>query len=105
MSILIANLKHLYQRRGAWFAYLIILCMVPMALFGLKYDRYLGFLLISFWTGVFAGNMQKDVLMKPFSFCLPGHRRIPTLFIFCVGGVVNLILGCVFLMYPGLDFP
>ena len=105
MSILIANSKHLYQRRGAWFAYLIILCMVPMALFGLKHGRYLGFLLVSFWTGVFAGNMQKDVLMKPFSFCLPGHRRIPRLFIFWIGGVVNLILGCVFLMYPGLDFP
>jgi len=43
--------------------------------------------------------------MKPFSFCLPGHRRIPRLFIFWIGGVVNLILGCVFLMYPGLDFP
>ena len=46
MSILTANLKHLYQRRGAWFVYLIILCMVPMALFGLKHDRYLGFLFI-----------------------------------------------------------
>ncbi|MHC4105842.1 MAG: hypothetical protein ACYSR9_12945 [Planctomycetota bacterium] len=105
MSIFVANLKHLYQRRGAWFGYLMILCMVPMALIGLIHDRYLGFLLVSFWAGVFAGNMQKDVLMKPFSFCLPGHRRIPRPFIFWIGGVVNLILGCVFLMYPGLDFP
>ena len=112
MSILIANMKHLYQCRGAWFGYLMILCMVPMALLpigftklGLKHDRYLGFLLVSFWTGVFAGNMQKDVLMKPFSFCLPNHRRIPKLFIFCVGGVINLILGCVFLYYKGLGFP
>jgi hypothetical protein len=105
MSIFVGNLKHLYQRRGAWFTYLIILCMVPMALIGLIHDRYMGFFLVSFWTGVFAGNMQKDVLMKPFSFCLPGHRRIPKLFIFCVGGVFNLILGCVFLIYPGLDFP
>ena len=112
MSIFVANLKHLYQRRGAWFGYLMILCMAPMVLlpislakFGFEHERYLGFLLISFWTGVFVGNMQKDVLMKPFSFCLPGHRRIPKLIIFLIGGVVNLILGCVFLMYPGLDFP
>ncbi len=109
MDILTANLKHFYQHRGAWFGYLIILCVVPVALLPLFFtrfdDRYLGYLLISFWTGVFAGNMQKDVLMKPFSFCLPGHRRIPRLFIFWIGGVVNLILGCVFLMYPGLDFP
>jgi hypothetical protein len=112
VGILTANLKHLYQRRGAWFAYLIILSMVPMALFpiwltklGLKHDRYLGFLLVSFWTGVFAGNMQADVLMKPFSFCLPGHRRIPKLFIFLIGAVVNLSLGCVFLHHTGLGFP
>ena len=106
MSILTANMKHLYQCRGAWFGYLIILCGVPIALFFTKFDdRYLGYLLISFWTGVFAGNMQKDVLTKPFSFCLPGHRRIPKLFIFWIGGVVNLILGCVFLLYPGLSFP
>jgi len=112
MSIFVANLKHLYQRRGAWFGYLMILCMALMALspiwlikLGMKGDRYLGFLLVSFWTGVFAGNMQKDVLMKPFSFCLPGHRRIPKLFIFLIGGVVNLILGCIFLQYTGFGFP
>lgn len=106
MGILTVNLKHLYQPRGVWFGHLIILCGVPIALFFTKfYDRYLGYLLISFWTGVFAGNMQKDVLTKPFSFCLPGHRRIPKLFIFWIGGVVNLILGCVFLLYPGLSFP
>jgi len=109
MGILTVNLKHLYQPRGVWFGHLIILCGVPIALFPLFFtqfdDRYLLYLLISFWTGVFVGNMQKDVLMKPFSFCLPGHRRIPKLFIFWIGGIVNLILGCVFLLYPGLSFP
>lgn len=112
MGILIANLKHLYQRRGAWFAYLCILCMVLLALLpfwltkiGLKHDRYLGFLLVSFWAGVFSGVMQRDVLVKPFSFCLPGHRRIPKLFIFCVGSVINLILGCVFLYHNALGSP
>jgi hypothetical protein len=106
MSILTANMKHLYQCLGTWFGYLIILCGAPIVLFFTKFDdRYLGYLLISFWAGVLAGNMQKDVLTKPFSFCLPGHRRIPKLFIFWIGGVVNLILGCVFLLYPGLNFP
>jgi hypothetical protein len=109
MGILTVNLKHLYQPRGVWFGHLIILCGVPIALFPLFFtqfdDRYLLYLLISFWTGVFVGNMQKGVLTKPFSFCLPGHRRIPKLFIFWIGGVVNLILGCVFLLYPGLSFP
>jgi len=108
MSILAANLKHLYQRRAAWLWYLIILAQTPAVLLLIyltQFDRYLWYLIISLLTGILAGSMQKDVLVKPFSFCLPGHRRIPRPFVFWIGGVVNLILGCVFLWYPGLGFP
>ena len=55
--------------------------------------------------GILAGGLQKDILTKPFSFCLPNHRQIPRAFIFWIGGVVNLFLGCVFLGYPELSFP
>ncbi|MFC1678091.1 hypothetical protein ACFL3G_13665 [Planctomycetota bacterium] len=108
MTILTANLKHLYQRRAAWLWYFVIICMTPVVLFPLwltELDRYLGYLIISMYTGLLAGGLQKDVLNKPFSFCLPGHRRIARPFFFWVGGVVNLILGLVFLGYPGLEFP
>jgi hypothetical protein len=106
MSILAANLKHLYQRRSVWFWYVILLCQIPAVLLPLysKTDRCLGYLIISLLAGILAGGLQKDVLVKPFSFCLPGHRRIPRPFVFWIG-VVNLILGCVFLRYPGLGFP
>jgi len=107
MSILAANLKHLYQRRGAWLWYFILLCQMPVVLssFYSKTDRYLGYLIASLLMGVLAGGLQKDVLSKPFAFCLPGYRQIVRPFFFWIGGVASLILGCVFLGYPGLGFP
>ena len=108
MSILAANLKHLYQRRSVWFWYVILLAQTPMILMPpslTRFDRYLGYLIASLLTGILAGGSQKDVLIKPFSFCLPNHRRIARAFIFWIGIVVNLLLGCVFLWYPGLGFP
>ena len=107
MSILAANLKHLYQRRSVWFWHVILLCQISMILlsFYSKTDRYLGYLIVNLLTGIFAAALQKNVLSKPFSFCLPGHRHIARPLVFWIGGTVNLILGCVFLGYPGLDFP
>ena len=108
MSVLAVNFKHLYQRRLAWFWYFILLSQTPWILLPIltsQHDRHLGYLIISLITGILAGGLQKDVLAKPFSFCLPGHRRIPRAFIFWTGGVVNLLLGCIFLAYPGLSFP
>ena len=108
MSILTVNLKHFYQRRGAWLWYVLILCQTPvilMPVFLTRFDRYLGYLIASLLVGTIAGGMQKDVLIKPFSFCLPGHRYIARPFVFWIGGTVNLILGCVFLGYPELDLP
>ena len=94
MSILAANLKHLYQRRGVRFWYVLLLCQMPMILMPSKFDRYLGYLIVSLLMGVLAGGLQKDILTKPFSFCLPGHRRITRTFIFRIGYVVNPIFAC-----------
>ena len=110
MSVLTANLKHLYQRRGAWFWYLVILFWIPMIYSPLfardaRAERYLGYLLISYFSGLIAGSVQKEILSKPFSFCLPGHNEIPRRFIFWVGVVINGLLGFVFMFYPGLEFP
>ncbi|MCK5173119.1 MAG: hypothetical protein KAR47_06985 [Planctomycetes bacterium] len=108
MNILAANLKHLYQRHGAWLWYVILLALTPVVLLPLRFPmikRYLGYLLISLLAGNLAGGMQKDVMIRPLSFCLPGHHRIPRLVVFWVGGVLSLILGCVFFGYPGLAFP
>jgi len=47
--------------------------------------------------------MQKEILTKPFSYCLPGHRKIPRNIVFWVGVVFNGLLSLLFLAYPGLD--
>ena len=106
MSILAANLKHLYQRRGAWFWYLVILVMIPtMAFINSESGRYLGYLLTSYLVGFLVGAVQKEILSKPFSFCLPGHTGIPRRFIVWVGVVINALLGFVFIFHLGLGYP
>ena len=107
MSILTANLKHLYQRRGVWLWYLVIMCQIPMiySFFLARDGRYLGYLVLSFLSGAIAASIQKEILSKPFSFCLPGHNEIPRRFILWVGVVLNGLLGFVFMFYPGLEFP
>lgn len=108
MNILRANLKHLYQRRAMWFWYFFMWCMSPLLLlpvFLAECDRFLGYVALSFFWGLLAAGLQKEILTKPVSFCLPGHRKIPRQFIFRTGFVINGLLGLVFLAYPGLDFP
>jgi len=106
MSILAANLKHLYQRRGAWLWYFIILGQTPIIYLSIrsKAGRYLGYLLISYFSGMIVGSLQKEISSKPFSFCLPGHSEIPRRFIFWVGVVLNGLLGLVFMFCPEPEF-
>ncbi|MHC4721235.1 MAG: hypothetical protein ACYS6I_00855 [Planctomycetota bacterium] len=108
MNILRANLKHLYQRRAMWLWYFIIFCQFPLLILPVcsaEFERFLGYVVLSFFWGLLTAGLQKEILSKPLSFCLPGHRKIPRQFIFRTGFVVNGLLGLVFLAYPGLDFP
>jgi hypothetical protein len=91
-----------------WFWYFFMLCLFPLLMLPVcqaEFDRFLGYLVLSFWWGLLTAGLQKEILTKPVSFCLPGHRNIPRQFIFRIGFVVNGLLGLVFLAYPGLDFP
>jgi hypothetical protein len=105
MRILQANLKHLYQRRALWWWYLFMLGFMPLMLMPFIIDRYLGYLVISFLVGSLLAGLQRDILAKPFSFCLPGHQQISRRFLFWTGAVVNAVLGLVFFAYPGIGLP
>lgn len=96
MSILAVNLKHLYQRRAFWFVYLLLGCF-------LFRGRFVGFLMLAVVFGLLAAALPVEVLSRPFSFCLPGHRRIPRQFVFVVGVVLNCLGALIFLAYPGLQ--
>jgi len=100
MSILAVNLKHLYQRRAFWFVYLLLGCFLhPVVGRG----WFVGFLMLAMVFGLLAAALPVEVLSRPFSFCLPGHRRIPRQFVFVVGVVLNCLGALTFLAYPGLQ--
>ncbi|MHC4745508.1 MAG: hypothetical protein ACYS8Z_26640, partial [Planctomycetota bacterium] len=109
MSILTANLKHLYQRRGMWLIYLLF---VPMAFTFLKGplleekpDRgdFVGFAVLPFFIGFILTLPQMDVFSKPMSYCLPGHRRMFRRYVFGTGIAISVLCSLLFLSHPDLS--
>ncbi|MBW8015495.1 MAG: hypothetical protein FVQ82_04850 [Planctomycetes bacterium] len=110
MSILKANLKHLYQRRGLWFLYGLMCLTLPALILaiigssGPKKGVCVSLVVIfSSMAGLFACSMQIDTAIKPFSFCLPGHRRVKRQFLLIVAIATNLVFALIFLLYPGIS--
>ena len=108
MNILAVNLKHLYQRRGLWQVYLFLGFFVWVSII-MAFDdpavgggRFIGLVVSALLVGLMAAVLQMEVLTKPFSYCLPGQRKVARKFIFWVGTVVNFLGSLIFLMYPGL---
>ena len=108
MTILTANLKHLYQRRGLWFVHGLIALLIYVLFFSPVISDTPGkapffiLVILSNLVGIYACAMQTEIAVKPFSFCLPGYRRVRCHFLFIIGVVVNLLFIFVFLRYPGL---
>jgi len=110
MSILRANLKHLYQKRSFWFiglffgtfAFLIIMVLIE-AVTENKQGRFFAPAILMFFVGTFIATLPIDVLTKPFSYCLPGHRKIPREFLSFVGLPLSFLWSLSFLFYPDLN--
>jgi hypothetical protein len=102
MRVLLANLKHFYQRRGLWIAYvgltivawLMVQWVLPTP--GKGRGVFGGFLVCSFLWGLLVATTQMETASKPFSFCLPGHRDVVRKLVFLAGFVVSLALVLVF---------
>jgi hypothetical protein len=101
MRILLANFKHLYQRRGLWVVYAglgpIVWLVMQKALSAPTKGEGLfgGFLVCSFLGGLLVAALQMETASKPFSFCLPGHRNAVRGLVFLVGLAVSLVLFCI----------
>jgi len=109
MSILTVNLKHLYQRRGLWLVYLA-LCFFAFLSIAASFERpvagegrFTGLIVMALVVGLYLAVLPIEVLSKPFSYCLPGHRKVVGRFIFCVGAAFNFLGSLLFLRYPGLN--
>ncbi|MBN2272464.1 MAG: hypothetical protein JXN61_17765, partial [Sedimentisphaerales bacterium] len=109
MSILGVNLKHLYQRRGMWLIYLLFgvvaLNLVNDSLIRARagHGDYVGCVVLPFFVGLLLSLPQVEVLSKPFSYCLPGHRRMFRRYVFWTAGATCLVCSLLFLKYPGLS--
>jgi hypothetical protein len=98
------NLRHLYQRRGFWLVWGLLGIFGVLGPIGAVAEGSLGASLVCtyvvFLAGVFVSAMQVEILSKPFSWCLPGHREVPRRFMGCVGGVLSvlsaMLLGAVY---------
>jgi len=112
MSILTANLRPLYQRRGLWVVYGLFGLFAWMGIYTALLDtatpkagegRFIGLVVLAFMVGLLAAVFQMEILIKPFAFCLPGHGRMVRKFIFLIAAVTNSLGALLFLFYPGLS--
>lgn len=108
MSILIANLKHLYQRRGLWFCYAVLSLILPALVGGIINNKgqyeglFVVLIALSSAAGLFACSMQIDVATRPFSHCLPGYHGVKRQFLLVVAIVTSALFALIFLLYPGI---
>jgi hypothetical protein len=104
MRILLANLKHLYQRRYLWFAYIFLAVMLIWALGWPGDDEVLALVwLLASFGGILMGGTTRDVMNKPFVRLLPGHPRVVRMVIFLVGLVVGTVVAFLLVQHGGVD--
>jgi hypothetical protein len=102
MRVLLANLRHFYQRRGLWIAYvgltLVTWFIVQWVLTTPSRENgvFGGFLVCSFLWGLLMATTQMETASKPFSFCLPGHRDAVRRLVFLAGFIVSLAFVLIF---------
>jgi len=107
MTILRANLKHLYQKRSFWFIGLIfgafafaVITTLIKAVARNRLSVFSGPVLWMFFFSVFIASLPIEVLTRPFSSCLPNHRKAPRKFLFSVGLLLSFLWSLSFLFYP-----
>jgi hypothetical protein len=104
MSILKNNLGHLCQRKAfLLFALSMILMsvLVMAATVNKTVWAIVGVLVLTFYIGASIAMLQVELLAKPFSYCLPGHRTVPVKLL--LGGcvIISGILSLPFLLRSG----
>ncbi len=117
MRILIANLKHLYQRRFLWMVYAFLGFFAWLRLSAVLHEHRMntlegrvpaetGWPLAVIFAAVVVGwivaEMQMSILVKPFSFCLPGHRQAVRKVVLLTAVATSLMGSLAFLVYPVL---
>lgn len=108
MRILIANLKLLCQRPKLWLAYAVLIALLlrfrlTVRSDGIELMDLCCIFFISWPLGAIVGGVMRQMLVKPFTYCLPGHRTMPRQVIFLVGCFWSLILSWLVVDHQGLS--
>lgn len=86
-----------------------VICIPALLYVGTSADveigGYVATFLLPVWSAIVLTSLQKDLLHKPFSFTLPGHRSLLRRTSFLVGIVVSIVAALPVLTFPGLDGP
>ena len=95
MSVLVANLKHLYQRRIGWFlvipylflCFAIIMTIRESILIPRNASKivYIFVPAIVMFVGALTSTYALDIINKPLAYCLPGHRKASRRFLLVCG--------------------
>ncbi len=102
MRTTIANLKHLYQCLDVWWYYLVFAMIGTLKLSNEREYFWLWFGLINLVLGFGISMLQKEILSRPLTYCLPGHRTIPCKIILSVGIVFNVLLSLLIILCRNL---
>lgn len=107
MKILIANLKHFYQCRRLWLYYLFLLPYLASMVYLPRraHTGSLHFIVFSFYAGYMVADLQRNILTKPFSFCMPGHRTALRSVTLTVGLALNFIFAIRSYWYYEIGLP
>ena len=98
-----ATLLTLVQCRSMWFWHLwgAAICLTvlisPLISRGARSGVVFSMLVVPFWSGVISASLCKDLLTKPFSFCVPRHAKAWRVTLFKTGLVVAAVCALVVL--------
>ncbi len=103
MTPLTVNLKIFYQRKMIWLWYIIILSQIPKMLMDSTPSRSMMIMAISLLAGIMVASLACDLMKRPLTFCLPGHRKLPVKLLLTFGLILNALLALIFIRTPGLS--
>jgi len=108
MTILITNLKYLYQRRISWLT-IPFLCLFAFGTVDFIKNKDLFALVFPLiWLLLAIGllvSITTETLTKPFSYCLPGHKSIPRKLLFTIGLTLSFLWSLLFLFNSDASLP
>jgi hypothetical protein len=104
MRVLLANLKHLYQRRLCWFFYVLFGWMLWSGSSTGYVDEQLGIVwMFALVSGMSAGFSVMEVMSKPFICLLPAHPPAARKVVFIIGFAVSVLAGVSFARHTSMD--